>query len=94
VTSKNIADWNNITLSTALVPGRKLAIKTVGPQLASTSSIRLIRYVVNKGDTLLQISRKFNVTVTDIRKSNADTLVRGLQPGQKLKILVDSQPAT
>jgi len=95
VTSKNIADWNNITLSTALVPGRKLAIKSVGPQLASVSSIRLIRYVVNKGDSLLQISRKFNVPVTDIRKSNADTLVRGLQPGQKLKILVDSsQPTT
>jgi membrane-bound lytic murein transglycosylase D len=44
---------------------------------------------------LMQISRKFNVQVTDLRKSNADTLVRGLQPGQKLKILIDnSQPST
>lgn len=95
VTSKNIADWNKITLKTALVPGRKLTIKAVSPQLASTSSIRLIRYTVNKGDTLMQISRKFNVPVTDLKKSNADVLVKGLQPGQKLKVLVDNgQPST
>lgn len=95
VTSKNIADWNKITLKTSLVPGRKLAIKAVSPQLASTSSIRLVRYTVNKGDTLLQISRKFSIPVSDLRKSNADTLVKGLQPGQKLKILIDNnQPST
>jgi len=95
VSTKNIADWNKITLKTALVPGRKLTIKSVGPQLASASSVRLIQYTVNKGDTLMQISRKFNLPVTDLRKTNANTLVRGLQPGQKLKILIDnSQPAT
>ncbi len=95
VTGKNIADWNKITLKTALVPGRLLTIKTIGQQLASTSSVRLIRYTVNKGDTLMQISRKFNVPVTDLRKSNTDVLIKGLQPGQKLKVLVDnSQPST
>jgi membrane-bound lytic murein transglycosylase D len=95
VSTKNIADWNRITVKTALVPGRTLTIKPVGQQLASASSIRLIRYTVNKGDTLMQISRKFNVPVTDIRKSNADVLAKGLQPGQKLKVLVDnSQPST
>jgi len=95
VSTKNIADWNRITVKTALVPGRTLTIKTVGQQLASTSSLRLIRYTVNKGDTLMQISRKFNVPVTDLRKSNAEVLAKGLQPGQKLKVLVDtSQPST
>ena len=95
VTPKEIASWNKMTLATALIPGKKLTLKTDAPQLASTTSIRLIRYVVNKGDTLMKISRKFNVSITDIRKSNADTLVRGLQSGQKLKIFVDaSVPAT
>jgi membrane-bound lytic murein transglycosylase D len=91
VTPKDIANWNNITLKTALIPGRKLTIKSVNPQLASaSSSIRLISYTVGKGDSLTQISRKFNVSVADLRKSNAATLVRGLQPGQKLKVIVDN----
>ena len=95
VTPKDIANWNNITLKTALIPGRKLTIKSVNPQLASaSSSIRLISYTVGKGDSLLQISRKFNVSVSDLRKSNAATLVRGLQPGQKLKIIVDNNQSS
>ncbi|NOT11762.1 MAG: LysM peptidoglycan-binding domain-containing protein [Methylococcaceae bacterium] len=95
VSSKNIAEWNKISLKTALVPGRKLTIRAISPQLASTSPIRLIHYNVNKGDTLMQISRRFNVPVTELRKSNADTLVKGLQPGQKLKILIaNNQPST
>lgn len=92
VTPKEIANWNNITLKTALIPGRKLTIKSVNPQLASvSSSIRLISYTVGKGDTLTQISRKFNVSVADLQKSNAAILVKGLQTGQKLKVIVDNQ---
>ena len=95
VTPKDIANWNNITLKTALIPGRKLTIKSVNPQLASTSSsIRLISYTVGKGDSLTQISRKFNVSVADLRKSNAATLIKGLQPGQKLKVIVDSNQSS
>jgi membrane-bound lytic murein transglycosylase D len=95
VTPKDIANWNNITLKTALIPGRKLTIKSVNPQLASaSSSIRLISYTVGKGDSLTQISRKFNVSVADLRKSNAATLIKGLQPGQKLKVIIDSNQSS
>jgi membrane-bound lytic murein transglycosylase D len=95
VTPKDIANWNNISLKTALIPGRKLTIKSVNPQLASaSSSIRLINYTVGKGDSLTQISRKFNVSVADLRKSNAATLVKGLRPGQKLKVIVDNNQSS
>jgi membrane-bound lytic murein transglycosylase D len=95
VTPKDIANWNNITLKIALIPGRKLTIKSVNPQLASSSSsIRLISYTVGKGDSLTQISRKFNVSVADLRKSNAATLVKGLRPGQKLKVIVDNNQSS
>ncbi|MDD1614473.1 MAG: LysM peptidoglycan-binding domain-containing protein, partial [Methylococcaceae bacterium] len=95
VTPKDIANWNNTTLKTALIPGRKLTIKSVNPQLASaSSSIRLISYTVGKGDSLTQISRKFNVSVADLRKSNAATLVKGLLPGQRLKVLVDNNQSS
>jgi membrane-bound lytic murein transglycosylase D len=96
VSTKDIAGWNNIKLNSALILGKKLTIKSKDPQMASSSSaLRLIRYTVRTGDSLTQISRKFNIPVADLRKENAETLVRGLRPGQKLKILVDnSQPTT
>ncbi len=94
VTPKDIAEWNKITLKTALVPGRKLVIKSANQQIASVSSIRLVHYKVGAGDTLTQIAKKFNVPVTDLRKSNADVLGKGLRPGQKLKVIVDGQPST
>jgi membrane-bound lytic murein transglycosylase D len=94
VSTKDIANWNKLSLKSALVLGQKITIKNRDPQLASASSaLRLIRYTVKPGDSLTQISRKFNVPVLDLRKSNADTLIKGLRPGQKLKVLVDnSQP--
>ncbi len=95
VAPKDIANWNNVTLKTALIPGRKLTIKSVDPQLASaSSSIRLISYKVGNGDSLTQISRKFNVSVADLRKSNAATLVRGLRPGQILKVIIDNNQSS
>ncbi|MDD5277411.1 MAG: LysM peptidoglycan-binding domain-containing protein [Methylovulum sp.] len=95
VNPKDIAQWNNITLKTALVPGRKLVIKSSNQQLASASpSIRLIHYTVNKGDTLTKISKKFNVSIDDLRKSNSDMLIRNIRPGQKLKVIVDAHSAT
>lgn len=91
VNPKELASWNRITLKTALVPGRKLIIKGREQQVASSSnSLRLIRYTVRKGDTLTQISKKFNVSVSDLQRSNASALANGLQNGKVLKILVDS----
>ncbi|WP_366145464.1 LysM peptidoglycan-binding domain-containing protein [Methylovulum sp.] len=94
VTPKDIADWNKITLKTALLPGRKLVIKSSHQQIASVSPIRLVHYKVGNGDSLTQIAKKFNVTVNDLRKSNADVLGKGLRPGQKLKVIVEGQPST
>lgn len=95
VTPKDIASWNNISLKTALIPGHKLTIKSINPQLASaSSSTRLISYTVGKGDTLMQISRKFSVSLADLRKSNAAALVKGLRPGQKLKVIIDNNPSS
>jgi membrane-bound lytic murein transglycosylase D len=95
VTPKDIANWNSATLKTALIPGRKLTINSINPQLASaSSSIRLFSYKVGQGDSLTQISRKFNVSVADLRKSNAAILVKGLRPGQTLKIIVDNNQSS
>ena len=44
-----------------------------------------LEYIVQSGDTLWNISRKFNVTVSEIRKWN-QLRRSAIQPGQKLII--------
>ncbi|ASF45167.1 lytic transglycosylase [Methylovulum psychrotolerans] len=96
VDPKDLAEWNKITLKTALLPGRKLVIKggTANQQVASAAPIRLVHYKVGNGDTLTQIAKRFNISVSELRKTNADALSRGLRPGQQLKVIVDGQPST
>ena len=95
VAPQELASWNNLTLKAALSLGQKLTIKSVIPQLASTaSSMHLINYKVGEGDTLIKIAKKFNVPLADLQKNNASSLVKGLHPGLKLKVLVDSSQSS
>lgn len=95
---KTLAEWNGMSTKGALRSGQRLVIKgsshSQSPQqLASSSSTRLIRYTVKKGDTLTQICKKFGVSAGDLRKSNSD-LGKGLRSGLKLKIVTDSSDPT
>jgi len=99
-TSKTVAngkttpEHNSKTINKVLaVANHKLPGKANTPQLASsTATIKLLRYTVGKGDSLTHIAKKFNVPLSELHKSNADLLAKGLRPGQTLKILVDGQP--
>jgi len=90
VSRTNIAAWNNISPDSNLRLGQKLVIKSSVQQLASTSPTRLIRYTVKRGDSLMQLSRKFGVSLSDLRKSNPEAANKGLRPGQNIKIVVDN----
>jgi membrane-bound lytic murein transglycosylase D len=91
VSRNNIASWNGISPNSSLRLGQKLVIKGGGgQQLASASPTRLIRYTVKRGDSLMQLSRKFGVSLGDLRKSNPLAGDKGLRPGQNLKIIVDN----
>ncbi len=98
-TPKTLAEWNNISSKGALRLGQRLVVKGGSShsqppqQLASSSSTRLIRYTVKKGDTLTQICKKFGVSAGDLRKSNSD-LGKGLRSGLKLKIVTDGSHPT
>jgi len=100
VSSKNIAVWNKLRLSSILHPGQKLLIKTnyrrsVVALSSQRNSLRFLNYKVKKGDSLFDISRKFRVSLTDLYKWNAITQKQYLQPGQHLKVrVVDNLPAT
>lgn len=89
VSRSAIAAWNNISPNGSLKLGQRLVIKGGAQQVASVSSTRLIRYTVKPGDSLMQLSRKFGVSLNDLRKSNP-AASKGLRPGQSIKILVDN----
>ena len=89
----DIAAWNKISPNSNVKLGQKLVIKGGTEQYASASPSRLIRYTVKRGDSLMQISRKFGVSLGDLKKSNPG-LGNGIRPGQNLKILVDNDHAT
>jgi membrane-bound lytic murein transglycosylase D len=99
VRSKDIARWNRISLKTPLQLGQKLVIKkkTTGkPKFKRRAgSTQSIHYTVRSGDSLYSISEKFNVSIRDLRKWNANKLGKYLQLGQKLKVKVDvTSPTT
>jgi membrane-bound lytic murein transglycosylase D len=98
VSGKDIADWNKLSSKTALVSGQKLSIKASNQQtvasktVASLASagIRSISYTVKQGDSLAQISRKFNVSIADLRKWNSPAISNSLTPGKKLKVILNT----
>jgi len=51
--------------------------------------MREITYVVRRGDSLSSIARRFNVSVTKLVEWNAGAANKYLQPGQRLKMVVD-----
>jgi membrane-bound lytic murein transglycosylase D len=95
VSGKDIADWNKLNLKTALVSGQKLTIKAANQQAVASHAVtssapRSISYTVKQGDSLAQISRKFNVSIADLRKWNSPAISNSLAPGKKLKVILNT----
>jgi membrane-bound lytic murein transglycosylase D len=57
--------------------------------LAAANRIREITYVVRRGDSLSSIARRFRVTVDKLVEWNRGAGAKYLQPGQRLKMIVD-----
>ena len=51
--------------------------------------VRTVDYTVRSGDSLYLISKKFNVSINDLRRWNNLSKGKYLQPGQNLKLYVD-----
>ncbi|GAB4256949.1 MAG: lytic transglycosylase domain-containing protein [Methylomicrobium sp.] len=93
VSADDIRQWNKLSAKASLKAGQKLTIKGGSQTLASakntgkSSTVRQINYTVKPGDSLMQISRKFNVPVRDLLKWNSTSMDSVLKPGQQLKVL-------
>ncbi|GAB4327033.1 MAG: hypothetical protein OHK0038_00610 [Flammeovirgaceae bacterium] len=85
-----ILTWNNLSADATIYVGQKLKVKpgnthvSILPNPATGESEEF--YVVQKGETLFAISRRFGTTPEEILKMNALSLDASIYAGQKLKV--------
>jgi membrane-bound lytic murein transglycosylase D len=89
ITVAQLSRWNGLKKNAVIKPGQKLVIRTGGTSASAGEQVRTVRYTVRKGDSLFLISRKFNVSVADLRSWNDLNDRKYLQPGQRLKLHID-----
>jgi membrane-bound lytic murein transglycosylase D len=75
--------------ATAGTAQASLARSDTAAGFAATNRIREITYVVRRGDSLSSIARRFKVTVDKLVEWNSGAGSKYLQPGQRLKMVVD-----
>jgi len=94
----SLVKWNHITRSKPLALGKQLVIWQAKPSkekdLSKVTNVgidinRKVTYRVKKGDNLSKIASKFKVSVANLRLWNKLDNKKPLQPGQKLKIIVN-----
>lgn len=91
VNMRSLAKWNGMAPTDPLMPGKELVVwvNKADSKQANNAIMRTLTYTVRNGDSLARIAGKFKVSINDIQKWNKISKQRYLQPGQKLKILVD-----
>lgn len=98
VNVRQLASWNGKAPTDPIIVGERLVIWTTPDRVANATSaapnsrsvVRRVGYTVRSGDNLSLIASRFNVTVSDIRGWNPDSLNGPyLQPGQRLNLYVD-----
>lgn len=91
---RSLAKWNAMAPRDPLKIGQKLVIwsdkshPTAHTQMTSARKHQTIRYTIRNGDSLYLISKKFKVSINELKRWNSLNK-KYLQPGQKLKIIVD-----
>ncbi len=92
VSHKEIARWNGIRTRATLRPGTKLAIHRNSDstiRVRADGTVQKLRYRVRRGDTLLHLSRKFRVSVAELRRWNRLGNGSLIRAGQTLVVHVN-----
>jgi membrane-bound lytic murein transglycosylase D len=98
-----LAERNGLGQGTALRAGQTLHVAggKQGTRAAADTVVaaapsdtpgdrQTMKYTVKRGDSLIQISRRYRVTIGDLRKWNGLHADDHLQPGQKLTLYLDT----
>ncbi|NJD05494.1 MAG: LysM peptidoglycan-binding domain-containing protein [Methylococcaceae bacterium] len=91
---EQLKKWNGLNGKTPIKSGQNLVVwdKDSANKLPLTGAgagikpSQSLRYTVKQGDSLFAISRKFNVTLADLRKWNGRNLDKQFKPGMNLTI--------
>ncbi len=85
VSVRELQRWNNISDPRKLRAGATISIfhQPAQPPVATSGSVK---YVVQRGDSLWSIARKYNVRVNDLKNWNDLGNNSMIQPGQSIKI--------
>ncbi len=98
VGTRQLAKWNGLAPRDKLKPGQKIVIwarKTTNisnyrPVTRPPNHTQRIGYRVRRGDSLSRISKKFRVSIKQIRRWNRRlSRSKYLQPGQRITLYVD-----
>jgi membrane-bound lytic murein transglycosylase D len=90
---EQLAKWNNFSPKTAVKAGQTLIVwnkdagKKLPPVQTAIRPSQSSRYTVREGDTLFSISRRFRVSVADLRKWNGSNIEKYMQPGKNITVL-------
>ncbi|BDR58524.1 LysM peptidoglycan-binding domain-containing protein [Xylocopilactobacillus apicola] len=87
-----LLNLNNLKIDTMLFAGQKLIVKQVSTP-ATVSENSDTDYLVQQGDTLYGIAKKFNISLTELLKLNNLTESSVISQGQKLTIKASQTPA-
>ena len=89
---QQLVKWNNLSEKKGVQPGQKLVFwdKDAGKKLTLAAAgfrpSQSISYKVREGDTLFSISRRFKVSVADLRKWNGSRIEKQIQPGKNITV--------
>ena len=86
VSVKDLQRWNNISDPRKLRAGKTITVYHSQAVPGSAASSGATKHVVQRGDSLWSIARKYNVRVNDLKNWN-DLGNDTLQPGQALRIV-------
>ncbi len=102
VSTRKLAEWNNMAVRDPIRPGQKLVIWTSEPVSSATISAvdlqlpergpmtRKLSYRVRSGDSLASIAARFNVRTTDILNWNKPLKGKKyIHPGDRITLFVD-----
>jgi membrane-bound lytic murein transglycosylase D len=91
---RSLAKWNAMAPGDTLKIGQKMVVwskdapLTPQTKLQAARKNQTIHYTVRKGDSLYLISKRFKVSINDLKRWNV-LYKKYLKPGQKLKVIVD-----
>ncbi|HYE35633.1 transglycosylase SLT domain-containing protein [Methylocaldum sp.] len=92
---EQLVKWNNLSAKNGVKVGQNLVLwnKDAAKKLAIASSgikpSQSTNYTVRQGDTLFSISKRFKVSVADLRKWNGSKIEKRIQPGTSIMVQLE-----